>query len=522
MANEDIAIRITAKDDASNVLKKVGDNVGGLGSKFATLAKIGIAGAMVGLGALAAIGYSSVKAFSEQEKATAQLEAVLKSTAGAAGVTSKAAQDLATSLQKTTTYADETVLAAENTILTFTKVSSDIFPDTTRAVLDLSTAMGQDLKSSAIQIGKALNNPIEGVGSLTRVGVQFTAQQKEQIKTLVETGHTLDAQRIILKELNTEFGGSAAAAAETFGGKMMQLKNIVSELQETIGKAIVGAILPFITSLANWASSDDVQTKIEQISKGIADFGKELAYVPEHIRNIINAITEWWNNLITFNPVAIAIIGALRQAWETIWKQIKEGLIPAFMEFKDMIEPHMPIIIEFVKALGIVFGGLLLGALLVVIKAVTALHVLFISFLSTGINLATTIGSVLVGAFEAIVKIITTAIEMLEKFINTAKKISDVPGKVGSSLSNIGNKIGQFFIGKQAGGQVSANRPFLVGEGGPELFVPGQTGTILPSKTLAGIGGGVIINITGTFMSDDAAKKMANKMIDALKFEMRI
>ena len=68
-------------------------------------------------------------------------------------------------------------------------------------------------------LGKALNDPIKGVdGADAGVGIQFTEPQKKQIKTLVATGHTLEAQKLILRELNKEVGGRAAAAGKTFAG----------------------------------------------------------------------------------------------------------------------------------------------------------------------------------------------------------------------------------------------------------------------------------------------------------------
>ena len=41
---------------------------------------------------------------------------------------------------------------------------------------------------SAIQVGKALNDPIKGVTALHRVGVQFTERRRDQIEALVESG----------------------------------------------------------------------------------------------------------------------------------------------------------------------------------------------------------------------------------------------------------------------------------------------------------------------------------------------
>ena len=82
----------------------------------------------------------------------------------------------------------------------------------------MSVALDQDMKSSAIQVGKALNDPVKGMTALSRVGVSFTEKQKDMVKHLEKTGHHLEAQKIILHELKKEFGGSAAAAA-TWGEK---------------------------------------------------------------------------------------------------------------------------------------------------------------------------------------------------------------------------------------------------------------------------------------------------------------
>lgn len=184
-----------------------------------------------------------ISATIEQERVTAQLEQRLRSTQGAAGLTRDELLDMASAMQQVTTYGDEAVIPAQSLMLTFTKIGREVFPRALETVLDMSTAMGQDLKSSAIQLGKALNDPIQGVAALSRVGVQFTEQQKEQIKTLVESGRIMDAQKIILAELETQMGGSARAARDTLGGSIQALKNAFGDLLEgdTGSEGLIGA-----------------------------------------------------------------------------------------------------------------------------------------------------------------------------------------------------------------------------------------------------------------------------------------
>lgn len=194
---------------------------------------------------------SSLQEAAEAEKAHAQLNAVLKSTGGVAGMTAKSVTDLANALAESTVYQDDAIVSAQNMLLTFTNIGKNVFPDTTKAVLDMATAMGTDLQSTAIQVGKALQDPINGVTSLQRVGVRLTESQKDLVQSLVETGKTAEAQRVILKELATEFGGSSSAAAETYAGKLQQMNNKVKELKQALGIELQKALVTVFTFLQN-------------------------------------------------------------------------------------------------------------------------------------------------------------------------------------------------------------------------------------------------------------------------------
>lgn len=187
------------------------------------------------LGALTAGLVEFGKNLDDQEKGLAQVRASLNSTGSAAGVTEKSILDLADSMKKLTAVDDDAIVAADSLLLTFTKVGKEIFPEATRAIVDMSAKLGIDLKAATLQVGKALNDPIKGINALTREGVSFSAAQKDMVKNLVETGHTLDAQKLILRELSTEFGGSAAAMRDTFGGAMQALQVRVGDLFQAIG-----------------------------------------------------------------------------------------------------------------------------------------------------------------------------------------------------------------------------------------------------------------------------------------------
>lgn len=212
-----------------------------------------VAGASVAVGLFAA---NSVKAYFESETANSQLNAVLASTGGIAGVTSKSAIQLAKSLQNVTAFSDETVMSAESLLLTFTKISSDIFPQATEMALDMSQALGVDVKESSIQLGKALQDPILGVTALRRVGVDFNEQAQKMIKNMVESGHSAQAQQFIMNELNTEFGKSARMFGMTVPGQLKILQNHFNDVQETIGKVIALGIAPIVQKAGQFVAAN--------------------------------------------------------------------------------------------------------------------------------------------------------------------------------------------------------------------------------------------------------------------------
>jgi len=191
----------------------------------------------IGIGTLTLFATKAVSEFIESENAMAQLEQRLKSTGGVVGLTSQELDELAKELQKVTTFGDDATIAAEALLLTFTNIRGPVFKDAIKSIQDMSIAMDQDLKSSTIQVGKALNDPIKGLTALQRVGVMFTESQKEQIKSMVESGQVAEAQGMILRELQVEFGGAATAAKDTLGGALKSLGNAFGDALE----ALVGA-----------------------------------------------------------------------------------------------------------------------------------------------------------------------------------------------------------------------------------------------------------------------------------------
>lgn len=200
---------------------------------------------LVGWGVLA---FNELNAGAE---AMAQTRAVIQSTGQAADRSAPQIARLAGSLSDVSSIDDEDIQGGLNVLLTFTRVSGDVFDDAAQAMTDMSVAMGTDLNAAALQVGKALNDPVRGLTALTRVGVTFTEEQREQIEAMVAFGDTAGAQRIILRELNREFGGSASAFGDTPAARLRRLKQRFEEL----GASILTNIMPVLEDVAGFVDT---------------------------------------------------------------------------------------------------------------------------------------------------------------------------------------------------------------------------------------------------------------------------
>lgn len=236
MADNKIEFLVTMKDEATRTLNSIKGNLTSLP---------GLMGAAFAGGAIK----NFINEANQAAIAQAKVVAVIKSTGGVSGMSARGVDDLATSLSKVTAFEDDAIKSAEAMLLTFTKIGKDTFPTATETALNMSAALGQDLQSSAIQLGKALNEPIQGVTALRRVGVQLTDEQEKSIKKFMEQNDIASAQKIILQELQTEFGGMARALADTPAGKMQQVANEIGNVKEALGGILNNIIVPLIPAI---------------------------------------------------------------------------------------------------------------------------------------------------------------------------------------------------------------------------------------------------------------------------------
>ena len=207
----------------------------------------------------------------EYSESLTKVKSVLATTGGIAGITAEEIEALAQEMQNVTGISNTMILKAEGIMLTFTQISSEVFPQAMMAAADMSQMFGQDLQQSVIQLGTALNDPIAGVGRLKRIGISFTETQREMIKEFVAQNDIMSAQKVILDELGVEFGGVAEAVGQTLPGKLKILRASLDDIKKGFGAGILSSGL-FLNTVT--AMTDGVVASGKTMEENIATFVK--------------------------------------------------------------------------------------------------------------------------------------------------------------------------------------------------------------------------------------------------------
>lgn len=449
---------------------------------------------------------SAIDEAREAQKVGALTTQVIKSTGGAAGVTAKHVGALATAISRKAGIDDEAIQSGENLLLTFRDVHNEagrgnaIFDRATRSAVDLSVAMGTDTRSAALQLGKALNDPVLGLTALRRSGVSFTKEQQDQIKAWVASGDTLKAQKAILAEVEKEFGGAAKAAA-TNGEK---LSVAWGNLKERVGTAL----LPFLdraeaalTSLINgggrlapvfhaisaaWdrltgafeggGAASGVLSQIETVARtlgatfmssvlpALQRFGAYLlatlvpalqqvwATFSQHVLPVLAQVATFIYGKVypAIAAIVVAVAQRLRPVVDAAVASFRKNFLPTIVKVADKFREWLPTIERVISVVLKVVGVVLKLAATILGKVLPPL-IRFTGFLmkTVVVVLATVIGWVVkfIGALLDIGGAIAKGIAAVGRFLSAVKDkvgaavrfVAGLPGKVKAAVGDLGH-----------------------------------------------------------------------------------
>jgi phage-related minor tail protein len=498
--------RLLGRDEASPAFHKASDGADRL---HRSMTAVGIAIGSVAVGGVVALGAAmiqGVKDAQDYQTLALKTQAVLKSTGNAAGTSVKNIQGLASSLE-TMSGVDETlIINSQNVLATFTSIrneagkGNDIFNQGTKAALNLSTALGTDLQGSTIQVGKALNDPIKGVTALQRVGVSFTAAQKDQIAAMVKTGDTMGAQKLILGELNKEFGGAAKAAGGGFSGAIAHLKDVFGDAFRDLAIKY----LPDLTRLAKWLA-DQAPGAIKTAEKAFADIQAAIKAAADIIIPLFNFIRDH-STIFGSLAVSIGTVVAVIKTWQAVTKAFT--VVQAALDVVLTANPIGLVVVAIAAlAAGLIYAYKNSETFR---KAVDTSWDAIKTVVMTGVRLVVGyylwFAGMIIDAAAAAFGWIPGIGPKLRSAQEAFHRFKD---SVNASLAGINDKTvhvnivthaeeikgkGGFHEGRASGGPVAAGVAYLVGEQGPEIVTFGSSGHVSTNsdsrRMLAGGAGG--------------------------------
>jgi hypothetical protein len=397
-------------------------------AKMATVGKkmeaIGARMAGIGAGMSAAItapiiaaGAIAVREATEMAHAVGQVNAALNSMGDAAGRNFDQLAAQAEALSATSLFEDDEILTKVTAnLLTFGNIASEQFDRAQQAALNLSARMGTDLQSSALMLGKALNDPAAGMAKLSRAGIQFTEEQKAQVKAMQAAGNMAGAQAIMLAELERQFGGAAAAAraADPMAAAMMDIKNVLGEL---------GAIiLPVVAKIATGVSA--FMKSIGQLGPGAQQMVVVGALVAAAIGPVLVAVGAVVTAVGALMPIIAGAAAALGAFALPIAAAVAAIVLLA-VAFKDDIVPALQ---HFWEELSSILGPKikpLMGAAMGLFNMfVSAIKGMFGDGSGSILPALKTFGTVVARVFGAVVDVITGALNI----------VTNIMGAIGALL----------------------------------------------------------------------------------------
>ena len=465
-------VKITFDADLDGLRKGVNgasNEVEGFGSKVAKFGKVaGAAFAAAGVAAAAYAGkllIDGVKSAIEDEAAQAKLATTLENVTGATAKQIAAVESQITKTSLLTGLTDDELRPSFERFVRATN-DADAALKLQAVAIDVAAGSGKSLEAVTNAMAKAAEG---NAGSLAKLGIGLSAAELK----------TMSMEQITAKLAET-FGGQASEKADTFQGKMQRLQVAFNEGKETVGAFVLDAITPMVSGFVNNVIPA-VQKLAEELGPKLTPIFQALTgYIRDYVIPTFKAIWQFITEFVipAIGSVLTPIINGLRSAFEKVTSKIAEN--------QDKLKPLLAlfkVIATFVRDVYAPVIGKILGA----------------AFDTLG----SAIG-IVIDLFANLVDVVNSAFNAIKNIVNFIKN-NPVTQAIGGAIDTV------FGGGKAMGGPVNAGTSYVVGERGPELFVPNTAGTIVPN---GGGGRGNTINVTVNGAID--AEGTARTIVDVL------
>lgn len=483
--------------------------------KVGAVSKAMAPAAAIGLTALVGMGASAIRAAEDAGVADARLSNIIDSM-GLFGTetdaVTKRLQDFATETMKQTGIDDEVIKSTQAKLATFKNLATTAdetggaMDRATVAALDLAAAGFGSAETNAVQLGKALQDPVKGISALARAGVTFTESEKEKIKSLVESGDLLGAQNLILGAIETQVGGTAEATAT--GSQKMT--TAFGEMQESIGQALLPLfekLVPLVTGFFDWIGKNSTVVAVLAGLMGALAIGILAVNFALNANPIVKVIT-----LIAALAAGVVLLidwlVGLYGGWDKLFKDLGKWLSEVGKFFKTIWDGVVSVFKTVMKTIGDLWNGFVKG----INDGIKGIGDFFGKIWNGLVGIAKTVLNGIIGFVEGYINTIIRGINGLISLINTVLSAGTV---VGIDLQI--PKLSNVKLPRLAEGGIVMPQP-----GGviAQLAEAGQPEAVIPLNKLGQFGGGSTYNVTVNAGIGADGQRIGKAIVDEIiKFE---
>lgn len=462
---------ISAKDEATKKLEGFQDT---LQNMSGSIKKVGAISATVFAG-ISAVAVSTIKAYSEAEK--------------------------------------DTVITNQSLTNSFNELSGSSLAGLQKQ-LKITSGGLNELKEMANKAGQSAVKLGFDDETASRSFAKLFAVTKDTTQAQKEMSLAMDLARfkgISLEEATQKLVMVHSGATKELKGLGIAVKEgaTVMENLDSITKQVTGSSSAYMDTTAG--ATEALQVQMGNLSETI---GEQLAPVLNDVLKAISpvliAITTWIQENPTLVKWIIIITGVLAGLITVL-----SGIALAISAVTLVASPWLLIIGAIILAIGaLIFAGMQLY------KQWDSIRELFKILMASIAGYFKTEIDNIIGYFNGLMAMVNS---VMDKARSVASFVSGVVSSGASAVSSAYSTVSNAVSGKRAtGGSVTGGSSYLVGERGAELFTPSVGGSITPTGSVSSNSSNIVINITGTFLSEDAGRKVGDMIVNRFKNMSRV
>lgn len=240
-ANKSSAALLSTQGRSSTSLKTLSRNLAGTIAQYVSFGLI--------LRQVATFMIKANAAAEEENIGFARLQSVIEATGRAAETSARQIDAMVDELELYSNADKQAAMDAAASLAIMESVPTSLFEQIFDTANDLSRVVGQDIGSAITTIGRAMEEPVEGMTRLRRQGIFITKELQSQITELVEQNRLYDAQKLLLDDIQERVAGTAEKMADAAG--MQSLMVALDRYYGSVGQLANSATQPVTDAAAD-------------------------------------------------------------------------------------------------------------------------------------------------------------------------------------------------------------------------------------------------------------------------------